>query len=482
MFWRGVIGYLPVNAVQGIVGLLAIVLFTRVLSPEQYGAYALAFTAMNLGHTVVFTWIEAATARFYAREAGGASAADHFATLYRCWLAAALVYCLAAGAAMVLWPAASPVKAALAVGVASVLGRSLVKMAQERRRAAGEVRAFAVLDVIQTAGGFLAALGLIAVGFQAAGAIAGPGLIAALALVWVLPGELAGARGGRFEPVRARAYAAYGVPIAASLVLVAALATTDRFLIAAYLNETSVGVYHAGYSLANRTLDVIFIWLGMASAPALIMALERGGREALRAGARQQGAAMVALALPAAVGLALVARPLADVMVGPALRAGAAHVTPWIAASALFSGLTVYYLNPAFALARRTGLLLLAMAIPAAANIALNLVWIPRYGLDGAMWATAASYGLGMVASFVLGRRALPLPIPVTAIARAGGASAIMALAVRALPSSGGIVELMEKATCGVLVYGALAIALDLAGARGRLQRLAGGRLGDVAA
>jgi len=67
---------------------------------------------------------------------------------------------------------------------------------------------------------------------------------------------------------------------------------------------------------------------------------------------------MVALALPAAVGLALVARPLAEVMVGPALRVGAARVTPWIAASALFSGLTVYYLNPAFTLARRTGLLL----------------------------------------------------------------------------------------------------------------------------
>jgi len=42
---------------------------------------------------------------------------------------------------------------------------------------------------------------------------------------------------------------------------------------------------------------------------------------------------MVALTLPAAVGLALVAKPLADIMVGPGLREGAAMVTPWIAAS-----------------------------------------------------------------------------------------------------------------------------------------------------
>ena len=44
MFWRGVLGYLPVNIVQGVVGMLSIVVFTRVLSPQDYGVYALAFS------------------------------------------------------------------------------------------------------------------------------------------------------------------------------------------------------------------------------------------------------------------------------------------------------------------------------------------------------------------------------------------------------------------------------------------------------
>ncbi len=181
--------------------------------------------------------------------------------------------------------------------------------------------------------------------------------------------------------------------MALSLVLALALATTDRFLIASFLGDAAVGVYHAGYSLANRTLDVMFIWLGAAGGPALIVALERGGHDALQKAAREQGALMLALTLPASVGLALVARPLADVMVGPALRDGAAAVTPWIAASALFSGLTTYYTHQAFTLGRRTGLLLFAMSIPAAANVGLNLVLIPRMGLTGAMVATTASYG-----------------------------------------------------------------------------------------
>ena len=60
MFWRGVVGYLPVNIVQGVTGLLRLVVFTRLLPPAQYGVYALAFSVMSLVYTLTFTWLEAA--------------------------------------------------------------------------------------------------------------------------------------------------------------------------------------------------------------------------------------------------------------------------------------------------------------------------------------------------------------------------------------------------------------------------------------
>ena len=57
MFWRGVVGYLPMNIVQGLVGFFAIFVFTRALTPAEFGVYALAFSAMSLGHTLTFTWL-----------------------------------------------------------------------------------------------------------------------------------------------------------------------------------------------------------------------------------------------------------------------------------------------------------------------------------------------------------------------------------------------------------------------------------------
>jgi len=164
---------------------------------------------------------------------------------------------------------------------------------------------------------------------------------------------------------------------------------------------------------------------------------------------------------------------LADVMIGPALRIGAAHVTPWIAASGFFGGMTTYYFHTAFTLGRRTRLLLAAMTIPALSNLVLTLVLIPRFGLDGAMWATCASYGLGAIASFALGRRAIALPLPWAAFGQALLASAAMAVVVSLVPSTGGAIELFVKAAVGAIVYGAL--ALDISGARSRGLSLARG-------
>jgi len=482
MFWRGVLGYLPVNIVQGVVGLLTIVVFTRVLDPHQYGDYALALSVVMVTHTALFTWLEAAMARFQPAEAAAGSIPDHFATLYRTWVVLAAGLVVVGGLILALWPMAAPLKIALATGLGGTIFKALGRMAQEHRRAAGRVKEAALLDIVITAGGFAAGAGLALAGFGGAAPLSGLALVTMICLVWVLPSELKLSRGGKLQPGRAKAYAHYGLPLAASLILGLLLSTVDRFLIAAFMDSGAVGVYHAGYSLANRTLDVMFIWLGSAAGPAAIAALEFGGRPALDKTAREQSSFMLLITIPAAVGLALVARPLADLLVGEALRDGAARVTPWIAASGLFAGITTYYFHTAFTLAKATRLLLVAMTVPAVANIILNVALIPRFGLMGAVVATAVSYALGLIASAVIGRRAIALPIPWDTVLRAGAASALMAVVVSLIPDFGGLLELTLKAGTGGLVYGLAALALDAGGARSQGMMLIARLRGRISA
>lgn len=468
MFRRGLIGYLPANIVQGLVGLLTIVVFTRLLTPAQYGGYALALSVMTLAHTSLFTWVEAALARFQARAVEQGDVHHHLATLMRAFAVLAIVFPALAGVAVWLAPLSPSLKVAVGVGLAAIIFRSLIRIVQERRRADGEVMAASALDMAQTAGGFAIGVLAITLGAGAAGPMIGLGSIAVICLAFTLRKELALAKEGRFESARIIDYARYGVPVSLSLILSLVIATTDRFLLAAFLDESAVGVYHAGYSLANRTLDVMFVWLGMAGGPAMVAALERGGRAALAETAREQSSFMILLTLPSAVGVALVAGPLAQLMVGGALSAGAAHVTPWVAFGAFFSGMTTYYFHQAFTLGRKTHLLFAAMIIPAGANLLLNLILIPPFGIAGAMWSTAASYGLGAAMSWLLGRRSMPLPLPLDVIWRAGLACAAMAVVVMQIPAVGGLLELALKASVGGIVYAAVVLALDAGGLRSR--------------
>jgi O-antigen/teichoic acid export membrane protein len=466
MFWRGVFGYLPVQLTQAAVGFGSVIVFTRLLTPEQYGQYALALASGALFHSVLLVWLEAAMERFTLPETRQGAGPAHFTTLH---LAFALVAVAAVAiGALVVWllPIGSDFKLALAAGLASATASSGFKLMQERRRAQGRVSAYAGYSVLAVASGFVLGAVMAQAGWGAVAPLAGSLTAYVLCGLAGAQAELKLAAGGRFEPGRLSRYAAYGLPVGLSLILTQALFNLDRFLIAGFLDEAAVGYYQAGYGLAYRTLDILFVWIGLAGGPALIAALERGGPAALQQAARLKADVMVLICLPAAVGLALVARPLAEVMVGEELRAGAARVIPWIAVSGFFGGLTTHYLDHGFTLARRSGLLLMAMLVPASCSLGLNLLLIPRFGLDGAMWASSASFAAGAAASWLMARRAVPLPLPWSTLARAGLAAVVMAAAVLALPALGGVAELALKAAAGALVYGLAALLLDVAGLR----------------
>ncbi len=177
------------------------------------------------------------------------------------------------------------------------------------------------------------------------------------------------------------------------------------------------------------------------------------------------------------MGVALVARPLADFMIGEDLRAAAASVTPWIALSALLSGVTSYYLSQSFVLGRRTERLLLTLCIPAGANVLLNLLLVPGMGVMGAAIATTISFGIGVLASIGMGRAIVAMPIPWDTLGRCAIGCGVMAAAVWMLPALGGVMEVMLKGSVGAVVYAVVVLTLNAAGVRDVAGRVIGGRM-----
>lgn len=263
----------------------------------------------------------------------------------------------------------------------------------------------------------------------------------------------------------------YGIPIAAALVLDLILSAADRFLIVLFLGEAAVGEYAAGYGVADKTVLLLCAWAAMAGSPLVMAAYERGGRDAARDEARGMIATMILIAVPAATGLALVAEPLAEAMIGEELREGAMQIIPWIAFAGLLNGLLIHYFSEAFQLAHKTTERAILMLIPAGANIVLNLILIPQFGLMGAVIATLVSYALGIAVLGLRGRKHVYLPVPLGDLAKVSAASLAMWPVLHLLPDWGGWIELFTKAAAGGCVYVCAVFLLDASGARRLLHQ-----------
>jgi O-antigen/teichoic acid export membrane protein len=472
MLGRHLLGYLPVQAAQAIVGFGGVAVFTRLLPADAYGSYALALAALSLTHIATFTWLEAAVARFHARAERKTSLHHHLATAYGLYAVIAVLGLAILGGLIAILPLDLPLKASFAFALVSLVLRALLQIGLETHRAGQDVGRYSALEAGYLMLGFIAGTGLLlTTDMGAAGIFAGTALAAAIMLVFDLPVMLRRARHGRPNRRRAKTYAGYGGAISASLVFEHLLSVGDRFLIAAFLGQGAVGMYAAGYGLADRLLDIIFIWFGAAVWPLTIKAFEKDGAEAARKVAERAAGLMALIAFPTAAGLALVAGPLTGVILGESVRSGAATVLPWIALSGLMNGMMTYYFHEAFTLKRRTGVMAVIMAGAAAANLGLNLLLIPIFGLPGAAAATVLAYFGALMVCAVLGRRVFALPLPWTDWIKAATATVIMAAAVFAVPDLGPAwATLISQALVGAVVYATAALLFNIAGCRSWLS------------
>lgn len=469
------IGYAPVKLIAALCSFGGIYVFTRLLDADEYGRFALMFSAMAIIHTISLSWVEAASYRFTAEAARSGNLKDHYRSSLVMLFQAMLFSLVCVGILLLLtWD--TPNYRAFVPYIALLLPvNTIVKITLEAHKAQQQVRRYMLVASTKLAVGFL--VGSVLAWQTGLGALAPfAGLLFAAAGMAVIEGRwmIKQSVGGKFKPNTRKRWLLYGVPLALALALDLLLSSIDRFLILYFLDEAAVGAYAAGYGVADKTILVLASWVAMAGSPLLMAAYERADHGAVQKQAKQFVNTFLLVALPAATGLALVAKPLSEAMIGEALREQAQQIIPWIAFAGLLNGLLIHYFSESFQLTRKTATRAVLMIAPLVANIVLNLILIPAMGVMGAVVATLVSYVLAIVLFIIVGRFHLALPIPLRQPMLIGIASLAMWPVLHLLPAFGSWLELFTKALAGAITYGAVILAFDVLGVRALLvQKLA---------
>jgi O-antigen/teichoic acid export membrane protein len=186
------------------------------------------------------------------------------------------------------------------------------------------------------------------------------------------------------------------LPYAAQDVFAALLAKADALILALLATQAAVGIYGAAYRLFESTLFVPYALAGAFAA--MYTYLSRDSQPTLGAAYQRSIKSSLVLLTPLFVAFLVLAGPICELVYGPAFAAAAvplrilAPAVVLIGFVTLTTSLLVSRGNPR-RMAHRTGIMV-------AANIAMNFILIPIYGVGGAaaaMLATEAIFALWIV-------------------------------------------------------------------------------------
>lgn len=465
--------YALARGISGLLNFAALVVFTRLLGKEGYGAYALVLASVGLAYATLYQWLSLATLRLLH---GNLAPRDAFlAAVRRAFLKVTVAVAGVAGVMLAFGGPALPAQTIL-LGCVLLVVQSWFELNLMIQSADGRPLTYGVLAASRSLVCLVAGGGLALAGYGATGVLAGA------ALGFLLPGLVqAGrawpaARATREAPAIERALVRYGAPLVATYMLDFVVSSSDRLLIGGILGTAAAGSYAAAYDLTQQALWTLLMVVNLAAYPVAVAAKERDDPVAFDQACRRHLTVLLALAMPATIGLVLLSGPIGRVVLGAEVGADAGRLIPVIAVAVFLGGIKAFYFDLSFQLGRSTLHQLWVALATAALNLLLNLLWIPRLGGRGAALATLCAYAGGLTLSVMFGRRVLSLPIPFRAAGRLLLAGAVMGAVVWPLREVRSAWGLAAVSLAGAAVYGIMILAANPLGVRGAVAARIGWR------
>jgi O-antigen/teichoic acid export membrane protein len=455
---------LSANILSALLGLLSVFIFTRLLSPHDYGVYLLGVGFASVISVFLVGWFRNLILSGHARNDGTDVRGLVISGYLICCLTAPIAYVIGRLVGLDTSAALAAVVLAVAIG--------LFELTQDLVRA--RLMALSVMKATLVRSASVLGLGIVVALLMPAGFL----LLLSSALAYLLAVLVQSRTAWRgtvlkFDRVGLSAVARQGLPLTLSLTLLAISSVTDRFVIANLIGAADAGRYIAGLDLVRQTIMIPAVSAAAAFFPLAVQIHANQGDAAVRTHLGQCVELLLGITLPACLGFAIIAPHVANVVLGADFRAVAAQTMPIVAVAVIFQILTQQYLHASFLLSGRNSFYLINTATIIVANVVLSYVLVSDYGTVGAAWARLGADVIGFACALILSRWAFPVPIPLGRLALTMIAALVMALTVGALDRSLHVADLTACVVltgAGLAGYVALCWLFDISQIRGRLK------------
>ena len=460
--------YSLARGLPGLVNFTALLVYTRLLTPNEYGRYAIVVAGVSMAGVLVFQWQRLVLTRWLmARED---ETQRFLGEMLRIFVLLALATG-SIGAAFTLFVPDSGWQRLLALGLLVFLAQGWFELNLTLASAQFAPARYGRILGVKAISAAVCGAGLAWFGLGAHAPLLG------LLLGYLLSVRLFGSGAWRgVVPVRPKKdvlgeQLRYGLPLVITFALGWVITGSDRLLLGWLIGAEAAGQYAVGSDLAQTSLGILAV-VHVAAYPLAVKALEKHGSAGAASQLASNGELVIGIALAAAAGLIVLAPHLATVVVGQEFRTVTTRLLPWIAIAATLGSVKAFHFDLAFHLGRDSWSLVACAVASALVNVGLNLWWIPRYGIDGAAYASVTAFALNLGLSIWLGRRVPCMPPVIPLLLRTGSLAIAVALGAAGGALFGtGLTGLAAGVLGGTLAAIALALLIDLADVRTGVKR-----------
>jgi O-antigen/teichoic acid export membrane protein len=440
-------------------------LYTRVLSPADYGTLDMLVVFGSLVNLTVALEVSQGVARFYAGEQDPgrrvlyASSAFWFTVAtYGAFAVAALAFSEPLSALLM---GRTGLDFFFRLGVVGIWLNGIVYLIQNQFRWELRSTKYTVASLIVTC---VTAAVAVFLGYVLRWGLTG-------LLLGTIAGSLAGSSYGlyhlrtsfrfRFHGGFLKEMLSYSTPLVPASIAVFVSHYIDRLMINHFLSLDAVGLYGIGFRLAG-VVGLVMVGFQGALTP-LVFTYYR--EERTPRDLADIFRLFIAFASMMFLGLTLFAPEILRLLTTPAYYA-AAPVVVFLVPAILLSNM--YLFAPGITIAKKTHLILWINVVGAALHFGFNLLLIPMFGIGGAAVATLGGYACMFAAYMVLGQRLYRVPHSWGRLGTAAGLMGLMSVVISAadVPST---YALTAKA---LALAGGVAIVLVTGLVRGSELRL----------
>jgi len=403
--------YALANVAVKALSFLLLPLYTRFLTPADYGIISLAEILAMVAVSILGLGLEPSLARFFFQHAGDAEAQrTYVSTVIRFGL-----FVLLAGIALLLLLGASGgqfLREGLAVSFFPYVALALASAAATQAfqypltlfQAQMRPRAYAVLSIASFFLTMTAVISLVVIfPHGAAGMLWGKFGAAAFAALIALALSRSWLK-ARFVWRYVRETLPVSLPLVPHQLMALGLVVADRFILQHYRPLSEVGIYSLAYT-CGMAMFLVSSSILQAFSPIYFEAA-RAGAAARRPLARLAEGVVSMWGAIAVAGI-FVSPFFARILDARYEQVG--RLIPLVIAAYLLHALfTLFQLQTLEG--GKTRFVLYASSIALLVNLSLNLLWIPRWGMYGAAYATVVGYAVEALVMFAGAQRTSLLP------------------------------------------------------------------------